>query len=101
MELSSQEIIDALKKALPEAIPNRIDILIANDAIMNSMLPVLETFREDCQSHYKTNVLGTIFVQDYLPILVEYTNKKDSVHFSVAGQKAESFGRFPVAAYHS
>lgn len=94
---SKQSNLDAVEEV--EKLVEGIDVFISNAAVSDSYKTVLETDEDVWTSHWKTNVLGSIFLyQAFYPLLTKGKDKKIIFISSLAG----SIGTFfdvSVSAY--
>ena len=76
-----------------------IDVFISNAAIAYSYKTVLDTDEEVWTSHWKTNVLGSIFLYQAFYPLVAKGNKKQIIFISSPAGSIGKFHEFSVSAY--
>lgn len=76
-----------------------IDVFISNAAIADSYKTVLEADEEVWTSHWRTNVLGTIFLYQAFYPLIAKGNKKQIIFISSAGGSIGGFFETSISAY--
>ena len=76
-----------------------IDVFISNAAIADSFKTVLDTDEEVWTSHWKTNVLGNIFLYQAFYPLVANGNKKQIIFVSSAAASMGGFFEMSTSAY--
>lgn len=80
-------------------ITDKIDVLISNAGISDAYSSVLEAEEEKWLSHYRTNVLGSIFLYQALYPFVAKSKEKQIVFVSSAVGSIGNFLDFSVSAY--
>lgn len=99
LDVSLEESVDALDAQLKEVAPDGIDIYIGNAGIAQANFTVIDAPRDVWIKHYKTNVLGPIFVFQVLyPYLLKKDTRKAVFISSVAGSIG-SYLPYPNSAY--
>ncbi|CAH2350558.1 uncharacterized oxidoreductase [[Candida] railenensis] len=91
LDVSSEESIDGLDDQLKEIAIDGIDVFISNAGISQGKYSVKDAPRDIWLKHYKTNVLGPIFV---FQILYPYLTKKETRQIVFVSSLAGSMGQY-------
>lgn len=91
LDVSDKASVDALDAQLEDVAKDGIDVLIANAGISQSVLPAIDTAEEVYLRHYRTNVLGPIFLTK---ALYPYLKLKETKHLTYVSSLAGSIGGF-------
>lgn len=82
LDVSDSESIEGLDQQLKTIAKDGIDILISNAGIAKSFYPAIETERSVYEDHYRTNVLGPIYLTKALYPYLKLKDTKQLVYIS-------------------
>lgn len=91
LDVSSEESIEGLDDQLKKIVPDGIDVFISNAGISQGKYSVKDAPREIWLKHYKTNVLGPIFI---FQVLYPYLTKKETRQIIFVSSLAGSMGQY-------
>ncbi|CAK7898023.1 benzil reductase ((S)-benzoin forming) Irc24p [[Candida] anglica] len=99
LNVSSEESIDTLDEQLKKYAPDGIDVLISNAGIADGYYTVKDAPRSIWLKHYKTNVLGPIFLYQVIRPYLMKKNTRKIVFVSSAVGSLGGFLPFSTSAY--